>query len=110
MVSIFAKAAVFLYITLGTLCFALIYKAYVLNHPCEHKLKKLDKANRFKLRGETLDRLRQALAYATVLRCQQAEPVGSLRLHHFIWKGKPYISAEKTLKLNGSYFLQSSTS
>jgi hypothetical protein len=66
MISIFTKAAVFLGMTLGTLSFALIYKAYVLNHPCEHKLKKLDEANRFKLRDETVDRLRQALAYATV--------------------------------------------
>jgi hypothetical protein len=66
MSSLLAKTAVLVFLTLGTLSFTLVYKAYVVNHPCEHKLKKLDETSRFKLTDQVLDRLRNAIKFPTV--------------------------------------------
>jgi hypothetical protein len=60
------KASLFLLVTATALLLALIYKAYVVNRPCGHKLKKLDAADRFKLGDESITRLRNALTFPTV--------------------------------------------
>ncbi len=57
----------------------LIYKAYVINKPCTHKLRKLNDANKIKINDDILNRLQNALRYPTISFDHKTQNVSALR-------------------------------
>ena len=56
----------------------LIYRAYILNKPCEHKLKPVDEKNRIKISVEQVSRFRKSLTFATVSYKENSQNVTAL--------------------------------
>lgn len=63
---VFQKFLAFFLLVVVALITVTTYKAFILNQPCRHKLKKLDPSNKIVLDQVKLTRFRHALRYQTV--------------------------------------------
>ena len=59
------KIFAFILIVFLALFLPLVYKAYVLNKPCQHKLKKIDAANKIIIKEQNIGRLQKSLSFET---------------------------------------------
>lgn len=60
------KLSLRIFLVFSILFLILIYRAYVINQPCNHHLEPIDKSNRISIGDEIVRRLQTALSFKTI--------------------------------------------